>query len=222
MSADGFVKQLRDPATAAVAGIAFSLILISVIVQFHVAVPSGQMSADWLEDRARRNGVRSVVHLIPFAGIAFLWFMGVIRNRLGAQEDRLFATVLLGSGLLFVALLFMSGAMLATALQMFDRGIPVGADSLTTMVLLTKFAMGMFGTRMAAVFTAAVSSIGLRTGIMPKWLATLGYVVALVLMLTPPITRWGQLVFPSWVLLLSIHVLVASRHHTPKEQTASG
>lgn len=33
------------------------------------------------------------------AGIAFLWFIGVIRDRSGAHEDRFFATVFLGSGL---------------------------------------------------------------------------------------------------------------------------
>jgi hypothetical protein len=35
------------------------------------------------------------LNLIPFAGIAFLWFIGVIRDRIGAHEDRFFATVLL-------------------------------------------------------------------------------------------------------------------------------
>ena len=52
----------------------------------------------------------TAVSLIPFAGIAFLWFIGVIRTRLGDREDKLFATVFLGSRLLFVALLFLAGA----------------------------------------------------------------------------------------------------------------
>ena len=46
------------------------------------------------------------LNIIPFAGIAFLWFMGVLRDRFGQQEDRFFATVFLGSGLLFLAMLF--------------------------------------------------------------------------------------------------------------------
>jgi len=45
---------------------------------------------------------------LPFAGIAFLWFIGVLRDRLGELEDRFFATVFLGSGLLFLAMLFAS------------------------------------------------------------------------------------------------------------------
>ena len=48
--------------------------------------------------------------MAPFAGIAFLWFIGVLRNRVGALEDQFFSTVFLGSGLLFVASLFASAA----------------------------------------------------------------------------------------------------------------
>jgi hypothetical protein len=40
------------------------------------------------------------LYLAPFAGIAFLWFIAAIRSQLGEREDRFFATVFLGSGLL--------------------------------------------------------------------------------------------------------------------------
>jgi hypothetical protein len=56
---------------------------------------------------------------VPFAGIAFLWFIGVIRDRLGDHEDRFFASVFLGSGLIFLATVFVAmaiaGALLAGA-----------------------------------------------------------------------------------------------------------
>jgi hypothetical protein len=47
---------------------------------------------------------------VPFAGIAFLWFIGVVRDRLGAHEDRFFATVFFGSGILFLAMFFAAAA----------------------------------------------------------------------------------------------------------------
>ena len=50
--------------------------------------------------------------MVPFAGIAFLWFIGVVRDRIGEREDKFFATVFLGSGLLFVAMLFAAAAVL--------------------------------------------------------------------------------------------------------------
>jgi hypothetical protein len=54
--------------------------------------------------------VAIALNLVPFAGIAFLWFVGVLRDRIGEREDRFFATVFLGSGLLFVAMIFVSAA----------------------------------------------------------------------------------------------------------------
>jgi MFS family permease len=212
MQSESLVRQLRNPASAAVAGIIFSVILIVVLVQFHASVPAGRPSTDWLTDEDRRQGVQMAVALIPFAGIAFLWFIGVIRTRLGDREDKLFATVFLGSGLLFVALLFLAGAILATLLALFERGIPVGADALILLVVFTKSLMGMFGARMAAVFTISVSSVGLRTGMLPRWLVVLGYITGVILLLSPPLSNWTQLLFPTWVLLFSVYILVASRH----------
>jgi len=136
----------------------------------------------------------------------------VIRTRLGDREDKLFATVFLGSGLLFVALPFLAGAILATLLTLFDRGIPVQADSMILLVVFTKSLMGMFGARMAAVFTISVSSVGLRTGILPRWLVLLGYITGVILLLSPPLSNWTQLLFPTWVLLFSCYNLVAARH----------
>ncbi len=212
MQSETIVRQLRNPASAAVAGIIFALILIVVLVQLHASVPAGRPSTDWLTDPDRRQGVQMAVGLIPFAGIAFLWFIGVIRTRLGDREDKLFATVFLGSGLLFVALLFLAGAILATLLTLYARGVPVAADSMLLLMVFTKSLMGMFGARMAAVFTISVSSVGLRTGLLPRWLVLLGYLTGLILLLTPPLSNWSQLLFPTWVLLFSGYLLVASRH----------
>jgi hypothetical protein len=211
MPSETFVKQLRNPASAAVAGIIFSVILIVVLVQFHASVPA-RPSTDWLNDASRRQSVQIAVSLIPFAGIAFLWFIGVIRTRLGVREDKLFATVFLGSGLLFVALLFLAGALLTTVLTLYERGIPVGADALLLLVVFTKSMMGMFGARMAAVFTISVSSIGMRTRLVPRWLVLVGYVTGVLLLLSPPLSNWTQLLFPTWVLTFSIYILVATRH----------
>jgi hypothetical protein len=72
--------------------------------------------------------------------------------------------------------------------------------------------MGMFGARMAAVFTISVSSIGMRTQLVPRWLVVIGYVTGVLLLLSPPLSNWTQLLFPTWVLVFSIYILVASRH----------
>lgn len=209
MDTKSMFQHVRDPASAAIAGIIFSVILIVVLAQFHAAVPAGSATTEWLDESSRRSGVQLAVGLIPFAGIAFLWFIGVIRTRLGSREDKLFATVFLGSGLLFVAILFLAGSILATLLTLYSRGFAVDADAMVLLTVLTKSMMGMFGFRMAAVFTLSVTSLGLRTRLLPKWLVGLGYLTAIVLLLSPPVSPWSQLLFPAWVLAFSVHTLVA-------------
>jgi hypothetical protein len=73
----------------------------------------------------------------------------------------------------------------------------------TTQTLVSVYAM-----RMAAVFTLSVSTVGLRTSAFPRWVSYLGYVVALVLLLAAGEHKWTQLVFPAWVLSLSVVILL--------------
>jgi hypothetical protein len=66
-------------------------------------VPASVRADRWRWGRGLRQ-VRTpnalAVNQVPFAGIAFLWFIGMLRDRLGEFEDRFFATVFFGSGLL--------------------------------------------------------------------------------------------------------------------------
>jgi hypothetical protein len=96
-------KTLRTPKAAAAAGIIFSLLLITAFWLLRVSVPADPLEPGaWLSTSA--GTVAFALNIIPFSGIAFLWFMGVLRDRLGRDEDRFFATVFLGSGLLFLAM----------------------------------------------------------------------------------------------------------------------
>src|ERR1700691_4705269 len=104
-------SPLKTPRAAALAGIVFSVLLIASLVLLRLATPAkADQPGSWLTDSARRAAVATALNLVPFAGIAFLWFMGVIRDRIGGHEDRFFATVFLGSGLLFVGMLFVAAA----------------------------------------------------------------------------------------------------------------
>jgi hypothetical protein len=72
----------------------------------------------------------------------------------------------------------------------------------TTQTLISVYAM-----RMAAVFTLSVSKVGLRTSAMPRWVVYLGYLVALTLLVAAGEHKWFQLLFPAWVLLVSVVIL---------------
>lgn len=211
--ANAIRARLRTPRAAAVAGILFSLLLGLVIVLIRISVPSEPAEAGtWLMDRGRRTAVTVALNLVPFAGIAFLWFIGVVRDRIGQHEDRFFATVFLGSGLLFIGMMFVAtaaaGGLLSDASVQAGRLPSPGVWGLgrrITFILLNVYAL-----RVAAVFVVSTTTIGLRTGIIPRWLGVAGYVVAVALFVGVGLTGWLNLLFPLWILVLSVHILLNS------------
>jgi len=73
--------------------------------------------------------------------------------------------------------------------------------------------------RMAAVFTIATSTILHRTATGPRWLAAAGYAIAVVLLVTSGSLAWVELLFPTWVLAVSLHILLRI---SPKRDRADG
>ena len=150
------------------------------------------------------------MNLHPSAGIAFLWFIAVIRNRLGALEDRFFATVFLGSGLLYVAMVFTSAALAGGLIRVLIHAPEIltqtGAYALGRAQVYQT--MDVYGIKMAGVFMFSTSTILLRTGIVPRWIAFLGYGLAAVLLLSVGVIAWIPLVFPLWVFLVSVAILL--------------
>jgi hypothetical protein len=215
-------KALRAPRAAGIAGVVFSILITASFVLVRVTVPATPAAAGgWLSNASQRNAVIFGLNLVPFAGIAFLWFIGVVRDRIGQLEDRFFASVFLGSGLLFVGMLFVSAAMAGGLLASYGgtRESALAPDAWrlgrsVTFVLLTTFAM-----RMAAVFMIATATITLRVAVMPRWISLLGYLGALVLLVTVGSLPWVELIFPAWVFLVSLYILLASPspRQTPSE-----
>jgi hypothetical protein len=153
-------RRLRTPRSAAVAGVVFAVLLGTSYVLIRLTIPADPTAdEDWLENH--RGTVTFALSLVPFAGIAFLWFMGVIRDRLGELEDRFFATVLFGSGLLFLAMTFaataIGGGMLATyeiePAGMVESGLY--SFSRNTMYRIAN----VFAIRMASVFMLSVGAV---------------------------------------------------------------
>ena len=133
MSRATIVQAIRRPASAAIAGLIFGVILGGVILLLQSASPERVLdTASWADEPSRVEAVNQALNLIPFAGIAFLWFIAVIRAQLGSREDRFFETVFLGSGLLFVALLFTAAAALKSVLTLRDAGFAVSDELLAS------------------------------------------------------------------------------------------
>jgi hypothetical protein len=186
-------RAIRTPRAAALAGIAFSLLFAVALVLVRTAVPADPDDAEqWLSDGSRHDAVLLGLGLVPFAGIAFLWFIGVVRDRVGEAEDRFFATAFLGGGLLFVGMLFVAsavaGGLIVAAETNADTILESGAWEFgreTTYELMVVYAL-----RMAAVWTLAICTILLRTRLAPRWLVASGYAIAIVLLLTAGSFAW--------------------------------
>src|ERR1700758_5559543 len=186
-------SPLRTPRAAAAAGIIFSVLLITALTLLRLsAPPSPAVAGTWLTDSGHRAAVAIGLNLIPFAGIAFLWFIGVLRDRIGEREDRFFATVFLGSGLLFVAMMFVAAAVAGGLIADASSGPPV-ADTLALGRHITSILLDVYWMRMAAVFTLTTVTIARGTQIVSRWLTMAGVATALILLVGVGISAWVEL-----------------------------
>lgn len=210
--------QLKTPRAAAIAGIAFSVLLMASLLLLRQSIPADPLDRGaWLGRDPHR--VVLALNLIPFAGIAFLWFVGVLRDRLGLREDRFFATVFLGSGFLFLGLLFVAAAIIG-AIIVAHTVQPEGLQNSAAFFIaraLTYNIMNIYAIKMAGVFMISTSTLALRTGFAARWIAVLGYALAALLLFGSYWITWSFLVFPVWVLVMSLHILVDNFRHPQPE-----
>lgn len=206
-------QALRTPRAAGVAGILSALLLGTVIVLIHITIPVDPASATgWLADSSHQDTLRVALDLLPFTGILFLWFIGAVRDYVGRAEDKFFATLFLGSGILFTGVLFVLAAAVGGLLATFEAS-PANSAQPQLWQWGHHFALTLlasYGARMAAVFTLSTTTIGRGLGIFPRWLTWLGYLIALVLLFASGRDLWVELAFPVWVLAVSGYVLVTA------------
>lgn len=206
-------ERLRTPHASAIAGIIFSLLFTASLLIFWVSTPANPLGPA----TAVINHLKILsfsLNLLPFAGIGFLWFIAVVRDRLGEREDRFFATVFLGSGLLFIAMVFSAAATAGGIIMVLGSGsknlIQGGAYVLARAEIHQT--MHIYAMKMAAVFMITTSTISLQTRMFPRWMAFLGYALAIMLLLSVGTIEWIPLVFPLWVLLISLYILSENLH----------
>jgi len=204
----GPTLSLRTPRAAAIAGILFALLYGSSYILIQVAIPALSIETnDFSGDQAR--SITLGLSFLPFAGIAFLWFMGVIRERMGAMEDQFFSTLFLGSGLLYIGLTFTASAVGGGLLSAFaiDPDLIANSDALLLARSITNRITTIYAIRMAGMFMIVLGTIWVRTQIMPRWLALITYASAAVLLISVGFSHWVILIFPAWVLVISAYIL---------------
>lgn len=208
--------RLRAPWAAGIAGIVFSVLFVVALVLLRT-VPiyddGDQAIADWFAVGGDTAIVIGALYCIPFGAVMFLWFVAVIRDQIGDREDQFFATVFFGSGLLFVALLFVEAAVagsLVVGVRYLEQA-PPNAEMVGIIRSLAYVVMFGMATRAAAVFMLATATVGLRSGVFPRWFALVGYAIGLILLFVVSFFDWVVLLIPAWVTFVSIVILARQR-----------
>lgn len=223
----GWVERLRmwmgSVDAAALAGaLSAVLMLVSMyLLSRQPGIRSAEEDLEWYGDSANRLGVLIGLNLGAVAIVAFLWFMAVVRRRLGDREDRFFATVFLGSGLSF-GVLAIAAAVAASSPTLVVQTVDSASLSQDNVALAHASWIGLWGvgaSRLAGVFMAATSTVGMRFGAFPRWLSTFGLAVGVAFGITGAFIGPLDFLFPAWLLVVSLTLLIMGRRHTEADQS---
>jgi hypothetical protein len=221
MTPSPVANRIRSIEAAAVAGLVFAV--LSVISLLLLNSPPGPAAPDseivaWYSDPENRTLLTLGLSLSVVSAIAFLWFVAVIRRRVGDREDRFFATVFLGSGILLTGVMLVGSATLASGAvtaDLADGRVP-DASVLTALSGLGTSLLLLVLLRIQAVFVISTSTLTLRSNAFSRWMSYLGYGIALVMFFMPILTEPIGLAFPVWVGILSIALLVRKSDIVPE------
>ena len=216
-------RSLRTPRAAAIAGILFAVLYSTSWILIRLAIPGDALEvSDWLDQQAKNLSL--AMSLVPFAGISFLWFMGVVRDRMGHQEDQFFSTLFSGSGYLYLGLTFASAAAIGSVLVLYVSDPSSLTDSgIYSLALVASNRLNsVYAMRMAGMFMFVLGTIWVRTGVMPRWLALVTYLLAAVLLISIGFTPWVILVFPAWVFAISVAILILNYRRIQEQEGPDG
>jgi hypothetical protein len=182
------------------------------------SVPRGS-AAEEITDVYRRRLTLSGLYLMPFAGIAFMWFIIALRMWISGHrhpENVLTSTMQLFSGMMYVALIFVAcGAAAAVAATTEFAGRPVVQPIASQFHEFGRAILFIFAVRMAAMFVLCTTNIGRGTGILPRWFVYAGYAAGLFMLLSASFNHVLIVVFPVWLLVLCAFLLRRARQFPP-------
>ena len=170
--------------------------------------------ADFYADPA--NGTAALVWLqvLVFSTIAFLWFVGVVRGRIGDREPKLFGTVFLGASILLAALLFLGATLLAApAILVAVADEAPDPDSTSLLRAAAAVVLSVFLPRVATLVMFSTASLGRATGGLPRWLVLVTFGIGLFELVNVTVATPTVFLVPAWIALVSVVLLVRHPAH---------
>ena len=223
MKSSRAVRRVHSIEGAAFAGFVFSVLSFVAFLLLNSApdlsAPDSELTA-WYSDPTNRSSLTVGLSLSVISAVSFLWFVAVIRRRVGDREDRFFATVFLGSGILLTGVMLVGAGALASpavTVDLADGRVP-DESVLTALAGLGTSLLLLVLPKVHAVFMISTSSLALRTKAFSRWLSYFGYGIALVMFVMPILLEPLGLAFPVWVAILSIAMLLRKNDVIPDRE----
>jgi len=224
-SAEDRGRSLRHAATIlGIVGVVFSvLFIVSVVVLQQIPGPT---ATDAEIQAFYGSGGASLplfvgLYVMPFAGIAFIWFIVAVRMWVAAgavrQPTILQSNLQLVSGIAFVILAFIASAastVVAGASQL--EGSIVDVNAARQFPIFGRAVTLFFAVKMAAMYVFTTSMIGRGPGALANWFVVAGFIIGLFLLLSPVFSSSLVLAFPIWVLVLCWFIVRGARR-IPRE-----
>lgn len=173
--------------------------------------------ARYYADHEDGGHIGTVLALMIVGSVAYLWFVGVVRSRLGARESRLVGTVFLGASVLLTGLMLVAASALAAPsilVEVTGQAPDPGAAALLR--ALATVELGVFASRIATLVMFSTASLGLRTGALPRWLVVVTYLAGIAEFVNVTLSTPTLYVFPAWILLVSVTLLVRRPQLEPR------
>ena len=202
-------------------GIAYAVLFL-ISFALLSGTPGPQASDSEIVDFYTREEHRKLVvvgsYLMPFAGVAFVWFIVAFRTWISSSnqlESVVVSNIQLISGCIFVALWFTASATLSTTADSVELASATVEPTIARQLPLYGHTL-MFGfaLRMAAMFVFTTSTTTRKMRVLPGWFTLAGYGVGLFLLLSATFDPLLAIMFPVWMLTLSALLLTrAVRSH---------
>lgn len=203
---------MRSIEAAAIAGILHSVLSLTatgLLLSAPDAADADRTIGEWYQDDGNQRRVLLALNLLTMSAIMFVWFVAVIRRRVGERENRFFGTVFLGSALLLTGSWLAAGMLFATpavAAQSFD--VVPDLESVALFQAAGVTMASMIATRLEAVFIISTTTVGRLSGAFERPVVVIGYLVGLTLLLVPVPAVALTWVFPIWVAAMSVILLI--------------